>query len=150
MTAREYFEGVRAAVGLLERAGRRLEALRAAEGPRGAGISTAGRSGAVADPMRATDARMDAEARILAEADRYRAEIAGGREVCAGLRALCPHTRWGDVLEARYCDALPWDPVASLMGVTRKTCQVDARAACDWLDAHGIAVAREAAGVLPL
>lgn len=146
MTAREYFEGVRAAVGLLERAARRLDAMRAAEGVRGASMAQAGRSGTARDPMRATDARMDAERRALAEMDRYRAEIADGRAVCAGLRALCPHTRWGDVLEARYCDALPWNPVATVVGVTRQQAQRDANAALDWLDAHGIAAAREAGG----
>lgn len=143
MDAREYFEGVRAAVGLLERCGRRIEAMRAAEGLRGASLSPITSRTGVSDPMRRTDARMDAEANAMREAEAYRAEIRAGREVCAGLRRACPHTRWGDVLEARYCDAMAWNPVATIAGVTRQQASRDANAAFDWLDAHGIAATRE-------
>ncbi|MDN0063517.1 hypothetical protein [Collinsella ihumii] len=145
MDAREYFEDVRAAARMLERCIRRIEAMRAAEGLRGASLSPAPSRTGVSDPMRRTDARMDAEKQAVCEAEAYRAEIRAGREVCAGLRRACPHTRWGDVLEARYCDAMEWNPVATIAGVTRKTCQTDANAAFDWLDAHGIAAAREMA-----
>ena len=60
--------------------------------------------------------------------------------------------RWGYVLEMRYCQDMLWDAIAAQLGITRQQAQRDAFAAMDWVDAVGIAAAREGCGqqALPL
>ena len=153
MDAREYFEGVRAAVFSRSRCEQRLEKLRSAEGVKAQGYSgmPTGKGG-VSDPMAATDSRMVAEQQAAADMQAYEREIADGFKVCSGVRKAHPSLRWGDALEFRYCLALDWANVASCMNVTRQQAQRDANAAMDWIDAVGIAAAREGCGqqALPL
>ena len=146
MTAREYFEGVRGAVSARERCIARISALRAAEGIRYSGMTGMPHGTGVSDPMRATDARMDAERAALDELRSLDEEIARGYEVCRGVRAALPSLRWGDALEARYCMDAKWDMVARMLGVTRQQAQRDVYAALDWVDMVGVAAARQGCG----
>ena len=146
MDAREYFEGVRSAVRARERCRRRIEAMRAAEGLRGASLSALPSGGGVSDPMRRTDARIDAEALAMRELAQYDGIIADGFTVCAGVRAANPSQRWGDALEARFCLDSTWELAARILEVTRQQAQRDADAGLDWVDLVGIAAAREGCG----
>lgn len=146
MDAREYFESVRSAVRARERCGRRIEAMRAAEGLRGASLSAVPRGGGASDPMRRTDARIDAETQAVRELAQYDRLVADGYSVCAGIRAANPGQRWADALEQRYCMDSSWELVARVLGVTRQQAQRDAGAALDWVDLVGIAAAREGCG----
>lgn len=146
MDAREFFESVRSAVRARERCRRRIEAMRAAEGLRGASLSALPSGGGVSDPMRRTDARIDAEAQAVRELAQYDEAVSDGYAVARGVRAANPTQRWGDVLEARYCMDAQWELVARILGVSAHTAQQDAAAALDWVDSVGIAAARDGCG----
>lgn len=144
--ARDYFEGVRAARRLIDGAHARLELMRSKEGPRPHPFEAVGHASGATDPMEATRARMDAEAKIRAEVRGYADEVAAGRAVCAGVRAANPSLRWGDALEMRYCDDADLTVVASALGITTRTLCRDISEALDWVDAMGLARARAGVG----
>ena len=66
MTSREYFEAASAAQRHIDALYRKLGTMRAREGARSKALAVAHAGGAT-DPMRATDARIDAEAEARAE-----------------------------------------------------------------------------------
>lgn len=146
MDAREYFERARAARRLIDGAAARLEAMRAREGARAQAYGPGG--GARADDgMAAVDARIDYEAAVAREIGGYRADVADARAVCAGVRAANPrHPLWGDALELRYLEDMPWDALAAALAVSTRTAQAEARSALDWVDLVGIAAARAGRG----
>ena len=147
MTARDYFEGVRAAQRAIDRRLASLAAMREREGLRAQRYDAVGRGSGPRDVMAATDARIDAEERSRAELGALYAEVSDAREVCRGLRAACPHrAEWGDVLEMRYCDALDWRNVADAMRASERQCRTWHDAALDFVDAHGLARVREGCG----
>ena len=146
MTAREYFECARGAQRRIDGCLARLEAMRAREGVRAQRYEAVGGSGGNGDPMRATDERIDAEARMAGEIGELRSMVDGARAVCSGVRAANPCSRWGDVLELRYCDDLDWRRLALSMGISERQAHADHDAALDWVDLVGIAAAREGVG----
>ena len=152
MDAREYFEGVRSAVRARELCSRRIERMRAAEGLKGASYTGMPHGTGVTDPTAKTDARIEYERQAARELAQYDRIVADGLAVCAGVRTAHPSLRWGYVLEMRYCQDMLWDAVADAMGVSVRMAQSDAYAALDWVDAVGIAAAREGCGqqALPL
>ncbi len=136
--SRDYFEGVSTAVAALEAARGRLETMRRREGVR---AQTYGgiRSGGTHDPMAATDARMDAEGFLTSEVARCESVIRDGYAVLDELgRANTKHHEWPLLLELKYFQRLPWDAVAASMGMSRSSAYAYARAAMDWMDAHGL------------
>ena len=146
MTAREYFESARAAQRLIDARAASLAAMRAREGLRAQSYEAVGRSTGRADPMRATDARMDAEAACLREMERLRAEVADARAVCAGYSAANPRSMGGAALELHYLDGMTWREVAVALGISWETARRAAYVALDWVDAVGVAAARAGAG----
>lgn len=121
---------------MMAREGARAQAYDAL--PRGTGVS---------DPMAATDARMDEESRMLAELAAYRADVADARAVCSGIRAANPsHPLWGDVLELHYIERLGWTAIGRRLGYSDEGVRRAAYAALDWVDAVGIAAARDGVG----
>ncbi len=147
MTAREYFEQARACQRGIGRRLAVMESMRSRESIRAQRYDLVGHgSGAGPDGMRATDARIDAERRAAAEVRDMAAEVEDARAVCRGIRSANPHTRWGDVLELRYCEDMPWKQVACAMDVTDRQAKADACGALDWVDLVGIAAARAGMG----
>ena len=120
--------------------------MREREGLRAQGYDAIGRSGS-SDPMRQTDARIDAEGRARAELAECESLVADARAVCRGVRIANPtHPQWGDVLELRYVEAMDWDSTGRALGVTGSGARQAARAALDWIDSVGLARAREGMG----
>ena len=147
MNAREYFETVRAAQRGIDRRLAVLASMREREtvraqrydaGPHGMGGEN--------HSMEATVSRMDYESRAECEIADLRAEVDGGRSVCAGVRAANPTSRWGDMLELRYCEDWPTRRIATVLDVSERTVCGDIAAALDWVDSVGIARAREGMG----
>lgn len=102
------------------------------------------------DPMDGVASRMDAEAEARRELAELDAAVADGRSMCRGVRRANPSQRWGDVLEARFCDALEWDAVARVSYVSESRARADASAAMDWVDMVGLAAARDGMGMSAL
>lgn len=146
MTSRDYFESARAAQRLIDARTASLAAMRAREGLRAQRYEAAGRSAGRADPMRATDARIDAEAECLREIDRLREEVADARAVCRGYGEANPHSIGGAALELHYIDGMTWREAAVPLGMSWETARRAAYAALDWIDMVGIAAAREGCG----
>ena len=146
MTARDYFEAARTAQRLIDARTASLAAMRAREGLRAQSYEAVGRSTGRADPMRATDARIDAEAECLREIGRLRAEVAEAREVCAGFSAANPRSVGGAALELHYIDGLTWHATGAALDITDSGARQAANVALDWCDAVGIATARFGSG----
>ena len=146
MNAREYFDSVRASVLAYRRLRARVAYMRSRCGVRAQRLDAMPRGSGASDPMDAVDERMDAEAAAAEEARRLLASVDDGRAVCRGVRLANPSMRWGDVLEARYCDAMDWSDVARVSYVSESRARSDAAAALEWLDMVGIASARDGRG----
>lgn len=147
MTAREYFEGARAAQRRIDGCLARIEAMRSRESVRAQRYDAIGKSyGGDHDAMRATDARMDAEARMQSEMSQLGSMVEDARAVCRGVRAANPHNRWGDVLELRYCDDVDWRRIASYLRISERQAHADHDSALNWVDLVGVARAREGVG----
>lgn len=146
ITAKEYFESVRNAVFAKRRLEARIRLLRSIEDMRGHAYDGMPHAMGNSDPMSTVDTRMDAESEAAEEMDGYNAIISDARKVCRGIRAANPSQRWGDVLEARYCDALDWSLVSRVSFVSAAQARADAAAGMDWVDMVGIAAAREGIG----
>lgn len=146
MTSREYFEAASAAQRHIDAACARIRAMREREGIRSR-IFAGARGGGGADPMRLTDARMDAEAAARSELAALEAEVCEAREVCRGIRSANPrHPYWGDCIELHYLDHMTWHQIGSALGVSAEHARRSAYAGLDWVDMVGIAAAREGAG----
>ena len=146
MTSREYFESASVAQRCIDGRLAAIRSMRDREGVRAQGYEAVGRSG-FADPMSATDERIDAEARARSELAEYEAEVERARAVCRGIRAANPlHPLWGDSLELHYIELMTWDDAGRLCGVTGEAMRRAAYAALDWVDAVGIARARDGMG----
>lgn len=147
MTAREYFENARGAQRRIDGCLARIEAMRSREGVRAQRYDVIGRTyGGGHDAMCATDARIDAEARMQSEMAQLGAMVEDARAVCSGVRAANPCSRWGDVLELRYCDDVDWRRLACSLGISERQAHADHDSALDWVDLVGIAAAREGVG----
>ena len=146
MTAREYFEGVRACQRAIDRRLAVIASMRRREAVRAQSYEAVGRSPGARDAMAATDARIDAEAAAAADLADMRREVEGGRELCRGVRAAHGTTRWADALELHYIEDMPWTQTASVLGVSERQAQLDVSCALDWVDSVGIAAARSGMG----
>ena len=89
---------------------------------------------------------MDAEARIASEVSELRSIVEDARAVCSGIRAANPCSRWGDVLELRYCEDEDWRRLSSSMCISERQAHADHDAAIDWVELVGVAAAREGVG----
>lgn len=145
MDSREYFQSASAAQRLIDAKLAAIESMRAREGVRAQRYDRIGGSGkgGVSDPMRATTLRIDAEERAKAELKQYQAEVESARAVCSGFSKLNPHSIGGGCLELHYIELLTWRDTAAYMGVSETTARRAASAALDWLDAYGVAYARD-------
>jgi hypothetical protein len=143
--ARDYFEQARACQRTIARRLAVLESMTQREAVRAQRYDVIGH-GSCADAMAVTDARLDAEASLVNELRDYRAELAGAREVCRGVRLANPTQRWGDALELRYIEDMPWRLVSQSLGVSERQAQCDVSCALDWVDMVGISRARTGAG----
>ena len=146
MTAREYFQAARDAALAQRRLSARVAAMRASEGLRAACFDGMPRASGASDPMDAVASRIDAETDARRDMAAYAKTLADARAVCRGVRAANPSMRWGDVLEARFCDAMDWATVARVCYVSESRARADASAAMDWVDMVGIAAARDGLG----
>ena len=147
MTAREFFESARAAQRRIDGRLAAIRAMREREGARAQSYEAIGRGTGASDPMRPVDARIDAEADALAELAQCEREVESARAVCRGVRAACPHNPvWGDVLELRYIELFEWDRIGRALGMTGSGARQACGAALDWVDAIGIAAARDGCG----
>lgn len=146
MTAREYFQAARDAALAQRRLSARVAAMRASEGLRAARFDGMPRASGASDPMDAVASRIDAETDARRDMAAYAKTLADARAVCRGVRAANPSMRWGDVLEARFCDAMDWATVARVCYVSESRARADASAAMDWVDMVGIAAARDGLG----
>lgn len=147
VTAREYFEQARADQRRIDAVLTRIRSMAAREGARAQSYEAIGRGSGASDPMRAVDARMDAEMSARAELSRYESGIADARAVCAGVRAANPsHPLWGDAIELHYIELMGWAEIGRYLGCTGEAVRRAAYAALDWIDAVGVARAREGMG----
>ena len=143
MTAREYFESARSAQRHIDGRLAAIQAMRAREGVRAQGYEAIGRSSGVSDPMRGTDARMDAEASAREELAAYEREVAAARAVCRGMTRANPHLVWGELIELHYIELMSWAEVATALSMSPSTARSQASAALDWVERHGVAAVRE-------
>lgn len=121
--------------------------MREREGVRAQSYDAVLGSGSASDPMRAVDARMDAERAAEDDIRSCEATVADARAVCRGIRAANPsHPLWGDALELHYIELMPWDEIGRYLGCTGEGVRRAAYAALDWVDMVGIAAAREGCG----
>ena len=146
MTAREYFEQVRACQRSIDRRLAVLESMRAREQVRAQRYDAIGHGSGTSDYTAGTDARIDAERAAGREIAQLSATVEDARNVCRGVRCANPHTRWGDVLELRFCEDMQWKQVARALDVTDRQAKADAGAALEWVDLVGVAAAREGIG----
>lgn len=145
--AREYFEAARSSQRHIDGRLAVILAMREREGARAQSYEAIGRGSGASDPMRAVDARMDAEARARSELAECERVVEDARAVCAGVRAANPnHPAWGDVLELRYLDLFEWDRIGRALGLTGSGARQACRAALEWVDSVGLAAAREGCG----
>ena len=153
-SARDLFESAREADRDNARIRRMRETMEAREGPRRASLEPHGRNGGNADPMRATDSRMDKEAAF------ERRE----RENCRliDLASALVYGEWYDgrggidaLLGTLYADALYWDYLAGTnlagaahaLGISTSYVRILCAVAFDALDAYGLQRAIEGTGI---
>ena len=147
MGAREFFESARAAQRRIDGRLAAIRAMREREGARAQSYEAIGRGGGASDPMRATDARIDAEAAARDELAALEAEVEDARAVCRGVRIANPsHPLWGDAIELHYIELMGWAEIGRYLGCTGEAVRRAAYAALDWIDMVGIAAAREGCG----
>lgn len=148
MDAREFFEAAREAQRSIESRFESIELMRSREEVRAQRYDKiGGHTSGVSDSTRATDARMDAERAAMKELAELYDMVEDARTVCRGVRAANPqHRMWGEVLEKRYCDDLPWHAVATKVGLSERATFIEHRAALEWVDSVGIAAARNGMG----
>lgn len=147
LTAREFFEGARAAQRSIDRMQAAMAAMVAREGVRAQRYDLAGK-GAARNPNdpTPTDTRIDYERRYGSEIAELRAQVEDAERVARGVNDANPATLPGDALILRYCCDMGWQSVALAMGVSPRTAQRLTDAALDWVDAVGVARAREGLG----
>lgn len=146
MTAKEYFEGVRACQRAIDRRLAVLASMRAREEVRAQTYDAIGHATGNKDVMRATDIRIDAENAALSDLADMRAEVEEGRELCRGVRAANSTQRWADALELHYVEDMTWYQTANALGISERQAQLDISTALDWIDSVGIAQARSGMG----
>lgn len=142
-SARDMFEGFRAAADELRRYESAVRVMRAREGLRAQCYDAVGRGSGPRDVMAATDARLDYETSMRPAIDADRALVADARTVLhgvdgrGGISAVCGPVA-AMVLELRYLDLLPWDAVGRAVCESPRTAQRRAAAALDAVDAYGV------------
>ena len=153
-SARELFEAARDAIRDNERTRRILDTMESREGLRGHALTATGHAHGTADPMRATDARMDAEAA-------YHRRMADNWELIDLANALLYGRQYdgkggvGTILDNKHADALYWwylsgepQKVATrVMGLTQPRILQLNRESFDTLDAYGLARALDGVGM---
>ena len=152
--ARELFEAAREANLDIERTSRMLDNMEAREGLHAHPIAISRRGSGHSDPMRATDARIDAEAAAHArlEADWHLIDLAS---------ALC-YGKWYDgkggvdaLLDSMHADCLYWvylsgekmGTITQILQRTDKTIYYMNRVSFEMLDAYGIQRAIDGTGI---
>ena len=143
--ARDLMEAARRSAIEAERTRRSLARMEAREGPRSPSLNPHGTGGVPADPMAATDERMDYEARMRSRVEAVYAIIA---EACdaiygsdqTGSGGVCSllGSAYADCLWWRYCAAATWAEVAEGCGMSERWCRDAVSVACDAVDAYGV------------
>lgn len=141
----DLLEATREAALDAERIRRSLLRMEGREGVRAQSYEARGRSGHRADQMRATDERMDYEARMRRrqEDDYALIDLAcdvlyGSEQTGSGGVTALLGPAYADCLWWRYCAAATWPEVADGCGMSERWCRDAVRAACDTIDAYGI------------
>lgn len=143
--ARDFFEGVKAAAEEVQDTERKLERMKVAEGLKAQSYELAtAHSITDVNGTKAINTRIDFESRMaeriqddlrllnLADAVVY------GNDCNSGLAALVGSSN-ADIVWLRYRKSMKWSAVASITGLTVRTCQLNSNTALDVLDAHGLA-----------
>ena len=153
-TARDLFAAAREAIRDNARISRALAAMESREGLRGHALTATGHAHGTADPMRATDARMDAEAA-------YARRMADNWELIDLANALV-YGRWYDgtggidaLLDGKHADSLYWcflagekhATAAHVLGYSVQRLRQWNRESFDTLDAYGLARALDGVGM---
>lgn len=147
ITSHEYFDAARAAQRRIDGRLAAIRAMREREGARAQSYEAIGRGSGASDPMRATDARIDAEGSARTELAALEREVEDARAVCRGIRSANPaHPLWGDAIELHYIELMGWAEIGRYLGCTGEAVRRSAYAALDWVDMVGIAAAREGCG----
>ncbi len=146
MTARDYFEQARACQRSIDRRLAVIDSMRAREQVRAQRYDVIGHGSGASDRSAGIDARLDAERAAEREIATLTAAVEDARTVCRGVRCANPHTRWGDVLELRFCEDMQWKQVARALDVTDRQARADSDAALEWVDLVGVAAARGGIG----
>ena len=107
MTAREYFEYIRACQRSIDRRLAIIASMRARESVRAQTYDAIGHGTSNRDAMRATDLRMDAEKSAASEIRDLTAQVDEGRELCRGIRAANITQRWQKRCAARTRSMFP-------------------------------------------
>lgn len=108
--------------------------------------SHSGISSQMSDPDRMTGlvARREASAQRLSEAE---AVVRSARAVFEGMRSVGPMLAVAaNIMEMRHADLVAWDAICRKLSVSRSSCMRRYHVGVDWLDAHGLAHAKEGTG----
>lgn len=146
MTSREYFESASAAQRRIDAVLASISRMREREGVRAQTYAPVGHGSGASDPMRATDSRIDAEARARAELSSLYSEVESAREVCRGYSAANPRSMGGELIQLHYLDLMSWREASSACGISESKARHECRVALDWIDSVGIASARAGMG----
>ncbi len=129
MGARDFFELVRASSQEAERTREALLRMESREGVHAQSYEAHGKSGHVADPMSATAARMDYEARMRRRLERDRAiidaacEVLYGADRLSGGLSVLMGSEVADCLWWRFCAAATWEEAATGCGRSERWCR---------------------------
>ena len=151
-SARDMFEGFRAAADEMRRYESAVRVMRAREGLHGQRLDACGHGSGPRDANAATDARMDYETSMRPAIDADRALVADARTVLhgvdghGGISAICGPVA-AMVLEMRYLGLLPWDAVGRAVCESPRTAQRRAAAALDAVDAYGVGRVVDGVGI---
>lgn len=147
MTAEEYFEIARDTVRRIERHPYMVQAMLSRETCKAQSYDSIGHGSGSTDARTLTDSRMDMEERFRRERDGMLAVVEDARAVCRGVRAANPHhSLWGDALELYYIEDMTIDTLACALYISRSQAYIELQRALEWVDAVGIARARDGMG----
>lgn len=153
LSARDFFAAVRDASREADRTLRTIRDMESREGVRAQGYEARGRSGGPADAMRATDRRMDYEARCRRrlEEDYELIDVAcdviyGSDQSMGGVGAVLG-SAYADALWWRYCAGATWPEVADGCGMSERWCRDAVGVAMDVIDSYGLSRMAEGRGL---
>ena len=138
-SARQYFEGARAAMRMIDARKAMLQRLKDGELPRAASYDPMPKGkGGVSDPMRATDERMDAEGDLLREIEALEDEVAEARLLCKRVRVIDPTCYGGGLIDLHYFGFLSWKEAGAYLGISETLARQEANRAFKLIEDLGV------------